>query len=411
MESHGVTTCVGGAGFMKVLVDAFSSVPPCIVPLLLLLTSLGCGSSSASFDVDAGVDAGPKVPMRVEAGRLGRDGGPVAACGSTLDGEGCSCTPGAPARSCYVGAASQAGVGSCVYGHQSCVSEGESGGRWGACTGSGAPTASCTAGSSSHCGGISDGCGGVLKCGTCPEGQSCGGGGEPNVCGVGTCAPSTCSSQGLACGAASDSCGGTLNCGACPGGETCGGAGIPNQCACAPTTCTALGDACGTDTDGCGGTLNCGACPEGQTCGSGGTPHQCGCTATTTCQSLGYACGSTTDNCGNSLDCGSCSSGQVCGGGGTAHQCAGGTSTCPAFQQYCPAFDPGVTQAHPVIQQPTASACQAYCDSFADTLCCSWAPPPGNCVADSSPTCVSSRVCYTSSTGSEWVNSWSSLCE
>jgi hypothetical protein len=41
------------------------------------------------------------------------------------------------------------------------------------------------------CGSISDGCGSTLDCGSCPTGETCGGGGAPNQCGGGTsnCGP------------------------------------------------------------------------------------------------------------------------------------------------------------------------------------------------------------------------------
>src|SRR5262245_37792674 len=43
-----------------------------------------------------------------------------------------------------------------------------------------------------NCGPIADGCGGILDCGMCPMGQSCGGGGTPSVCGSPPCTPKTC---------------------------------------------------------------------------------------------------------------------------------------------------------------------------------------------------------------------------
>jgi hypothetical protein len=82
-----------------------------------------------------------------------------------------------------------------------------------------------------NCGAAGDGCGGILKCGDCPSGQTCGEN-MPNVCGPGTvmCTPATCQSLGFNCGAAGDGCGGILQCGTCPMGQTCGGTGIPNVC-------------------------------------------------------------------------------------------------------------------------------------------------------------------------------------
>jgi hypothetical protein len=42
-----------------------------------------------------------------------------------------------------------------------------------------------------ECGTVPDGCGASMECGTCPTGQTCGGGG-PYQCGEGTCTPKTC---------------------------------------------------------------------------------------------------------------------------------------------------------------------------------------------------------------------------
>lgn len=119
-----------------------------------------------------------------------------------------------------------------------------------------------------ECGLAIDGCGGVLRCGTCPEGEQCGGGGAPNVCGPASCLPTTCAPQGKNCGTISNGCGGTLDCGACFSGETCGGGGMPNVCggaSCLPATCAELGKECGLVPDGCGGVVECGTCPSGKT--------------------------------------------------------------------------------------------------------------------------------------------------
>jgi hypothetical protein len=85
-----------------------------------------------------------------------------------------------------------------------------------------------------QCGEVPDGCEGVLACGSCPQGQTCGGGG-PNVCGTAACTPATCAALGAACGLAGDGCGATLDCGGCPEGQTCGGGGAANQCAAPPS--------------------------------------------------------------------------------------------------------------------------------------------------------------------------------
>ena len=74
------------------------------------------------------------------------------------------------------------------------------------------------------CGLVPDGCGAVVECGDCPDGELCGGGGA-NVCGPTSCTPVTCAGQ---CGPVSDGCGAVLDCDPCPddatgGEETTGG--------------------------------------------------------------------------------------------------------------------------------------------------------------------------------------------
>jgi hypothetical protein len=84
------------------------------------------------------------------------------------------------------------------------------------------------------------------------------------------CQPITCASGGYNCGTISDGCGQTLVCGtSCPSGQTCGGAGQPNVCGiCVPMTCAGR---CGVVPNGCGGNIDCGICPP-PTCR---TPVQC----------------------------------------------------------------------------------------------------------------------------------------
>jgi hypothetical protein len=79
-------------------------------------------------------------------------------------------------------------------------------------------------------------CGGVVECGTCADGQSCGAT-EPNRCGTGggePCKPKTCADQGVECGTAGDGCGNTLNCGnSCLSPKICGGdPAKPGKCGC-----------------------------------------------------------------------------------------------------------------------------------------------------------------------------------
>jgi hypothetical protein len=130
---------------------------------------------------------------------------------------------------------------------------------------------SCAA-ENAECGVIPDGCGGLIECGSCTYGQTCGAAGT-NRCGVGSCSPQDCAGAAAQCGSISDGCGATLACGNCPQGQSCGLAGIANQCgqsSCIPTTCAIAEIACGSIDDTCGGTLDCGTCPaEESQCGNG----------------------------------------------------------------------------------------------------------------------------------------------
>jgi hypothetical protein len=192
-----------------------------------------------------------------------------------------------------------------------------------------------------NCGQAGDGCGNSLDCGSCSDAgcETCGGGGQPGVCGGTCCVPTTCTALGIQCGPAGNGCGGTLSCGSCPTGQTCGGGGINGQCGapdggtCVPETCLTLGFNCGPAGDGCGGSLNCGSCSDAgcQSCGGGGAPGVCGgsCCVPETCMSQNIQCGPAGDGCGGSLNCGGCPEGQICGGGGTDGVCgAPDSGTC-----------------------------------------------------------------------------------
>ncbi len=189
------------------------------------------------------------------------------------------------------------------------------------------------------CGPVSDGCDGVLQCGSCAAPQTCGGGGSPSQCGgMQGCVPITCTAMSANCGPMSDGCGNLLNCGACLGTQTCGGGGVSNTCGtagCSPRTCAGLGANCGPVGDGCGGLLNCGTCTAPLTCGGGGAANVCGggttadggaiCTPRT-CMAANATCGTIGDGCGGTLFCGDCTGQTLCGAAGTANQC--GVPTC-----------------------------------------------------------------------------------
>jgi hypothetical protein len=87
------------------------------------------------------------------------------------------------------------------------------------------------------------------------------------------CVPATCAGLDRECGRTSDGCGGTLDCGTCPEGHDCS-AGLC-RAPCVPTTCEAAGRDCGRIPDGCGATLQCGSCAGSLVCGAGGTPNLC----------------------------------------------------------------------------------------------------------------------------------------
>jgi hypothetical protein len=232
---------------------------------------------------------------------------------------------------------------------------------------------------------------------------------------------------GFSCGPADDGCGGTLDCGPCLGFDTCGGGGIPGTCGCRKKTCEGLGYNCGVVSDGCSGVLDCGTCPGAQLCGGGGAPNVCGCVRKT-CAGLGFTCGSPSDGCGGTLNCGTCTAPETCGGAGTQGVCGQGYSwTGPGCGPllHC-SFAVTTTElsggAHPMAAEATAADCQAYCNSFSDTQCCTWTygiGPPINCVPITDPVCKTPDPTGSSTNG--WLYDpgcqlagdtymWGSLC-
>src|SRR5262249_2127152 len=89
-----------------------------------------------------------------------------------------------------------------------------------------------------------------------------------SVCTPPPCGAKTCAQQNITCGPANDGCGNIIQCGSCPMGQTCGGGGVPSVCGmpmCTPKTCAQLGIQCGPAGDGCGGLLQCGTCAMNMT--------------------------------------------------------------------------------------------------------------------------------------------------
>ncbi|MFO0624041.1 MAG: hypothetical protein U0325_00370 [Polyangiales bacterium] len=248
------------------------------------------------------------------------------------------------------------------------------GGMPGRCGAPGCTPRTCES-AGANCGPVSNGCGGLLQCGTCPAGQSCGGGGRPSVCGTPsgatTCTPRTCGSVGANCGPVSDGCGGLLECGTCPAGQSCGGGGRPSVCGtgggadagvtCVRRTCMSAGANCGPVSDGCGGLLTCGTCPAGQTCGGGGRASVCGAPTCVrrTCEAAGANCGPVADGCGGLLQCGECAPGESCGAvRPSVCGTRGGSTTCTGLCQMRATCAPGVvttisgTVVTPAVMNP-----------------------------------------------------------
>ncbi|MEY2934040.1 MAG: hypothetical protein RL033_4789, partial [Pseudomonadota bacterium] len=143
-----------------------------------------------------------------------------------------------------------------------------------------------------HCGQIDDGCGGTLFCPVCSNGDTCGGGGTPYECGSPVCVPpaeaTACANANANCGLQSNGCSGTVNCGSCPNGQSCGGGGTPSQCGapnvppCVPdgTSCAELGWECGYAVNSCGDIYDCSeeglSCNPFETCTGGiSSPTTC----------------------------------------------------------------------------------------------------------------------------------------
>jgi hypothetical protein len=197
------------------------------------------------------------------------------------------------------------------------------------------------------CGPIGDGCGGVLQCGSCSGGMTCGGGGKAGQCGTTPCMAKTCADLGANCGQNGDGCGGTIDCGTCSGGDTCGGGGKASVCGsggtCTSKTCMDQAVNCGPVGDGCGNVIQCGTCTAPQTCGGGGISSVCGAPACTPVTCGAGACGPIGDGCGNVIQCGTCGQPDTCGGGGTPSVCGIPSSCTGLCLQQVTCSNPAVT--------------------------------------------------------------------
>src|SRR5208283_1881221 len=164
-------------------------------------------------------------------------------------------------------------------------------GSCGACT----PT-TCTA-QGANCGTISDGCGGQLNCGTCPTGQTCGGGGVANVCGG-------CPTGDVVCaGACVNTTNNPSNCGTCGNACAAGEACVAGVCTC-PSGQVFCGNACVNETSD---PNNCGACGHACASGQGCTSGVCGTTGAAVCGNGIREAGEQCDD-GNTTNLDGCSS-------------------------------------------------------------------------------------------------------
>jgi len=228
---------------------------PCALGVLLALASGGCSSKSPRDELGGGQiftsrDAGVDASSGGTSGLGGFDFGNGGAAGDGVS----SCTP------------------------RTCEDAG------------------------SECGAASDGCGGVLLCGTCPGGTVCSE--ASRRCETSAVA---CEGAGLSCGVVRDACGVGVGCGACSAGDVC--SGRTGACgACEPLSCRP--NSCGTVPDGCSGSVECGECPDGQVCDP--LTHQCGACIPTTCLAASAECGQRSDGCGGILECGNCPNGRSC---------------------------------------------------------------------------------------------------
>lgn len=138
--------------------------------VVFALGILGGSGCSAKHPIGDGIgggggnDSGTTGATSSGASGATSSGTGPQSCDDPLNIEGCPCNPGDAPRACYPGPASQAGVGVCTKGTQSCngTPHGEFGATWGACTGAGQPSAC-----GGRCGMVDDGCGGQLDCGPC----------------------------------------------------------------------------------------------------------------------------------------------------------------------------------------------------------------------------------------------------
>ncbi len=151
------------------------------------------------------------------------------------------------------------------------------------------------------------------------------------------CTPRTCQDLSIECGQASDGCGGVLDCGSCGAHEVCVSGKCQAQPYCGDGTCQADENcaSCPADCGGCCGNgqcqaelgENCATCAKDCGCKNGDVCYQSACCTPRTCQDLNIECGQASDGCGGILNC-SCGEHQACVSGKCVNQPYCGDKTC-----------------------------------------------------------------------------------
>jgi hypothetical protein len=176
------------------------------------------------------------VGQGLSCGQAGDGCGNVISCGTC--GGGTTCGGGGLANACGKPACTPQ---TCAVGQCGTIADGCGGSLTcpscpsGSCGGGGTPN-TCGSGTcqplacpspapGTACGPVADGCGALLAC-ACPDGMPCVNG----TCGAPPCTPLTCEQAGANCGQVADGCGGLLACGPCLAPQSCGGGGNANVC-------------------------------------------------------------------------------------------------------------------------------------------------------------------------------------
>ena len=136
---------------------------PLAMRYLPFVAALALSCASSTEPTGTGADAGRDPAEGQVDGGGGTDAtADLERCDDGVDNdgdgavdEGCPCTVGAT-QDCYDGSPEHAGVGSCTLGARTCVGNGELGGIWGSCAGSGTPTEELCNGLDEDCDGVVD---------------------------------------------------------------------------------------------------------------------------------------------------------------------------------------------------------------------------------------------------------------